>query len=192
MPPRSSSRWLPPLGQLAAVSLIAALAAWAGIELTRAAHSVAAFWFTNGILLALLLTRPRREWPALLAAGLVGDVTAGHLVADPIAQTAVLEGSNGVEILLAAMLLRRRWGRRADLTRPGALAEFTVIGVAFAPLCSGLLASALLAPMWGVPFPLLLARWYLGDALGIALMTPLVLSLLRGDLRQLLMPPVWS
>ncbi len=180
MPLRSHSPWLPPLGQLAAVSLVTALAAWAGIELTRAVHSVAAVWFTNGVLIALLLRRPMREWPALLAAGLAGDVAVGQLVGDPIAQTAVLEGSNGLEILVAAALLRHRWGRRADLTRPGVLA------------CSGLLAASLLAPMWGARFPVLLARWYLGDALGIALMAPLAFCLLRGDLRQLLTPPVWG
>ena len=189
---RSPLSPLPPLGQLATVALVTALAAWAGIELTRAVHSVAAVWFTNGMLIALMLTRPSREWPALLVAGLLGDVAAGQFVGDPIAQTVALEGSNAVEIIVAAGLLRHRWGRRADLTRPGSLAEFAVIGVATAPLCSGLLAASLLAPMWKVSFGVLLSRWYLGDALGIALVTPLALAVLRGDLRQLLTPPVWG
>jgi len=188
MPVRHQPPWLPPLGHLAAVSIVSALAAWAGIELTREAGSVAAVWFTNGILLAVLLTRPTRYWPALLAAGLAGDVVVGHLVGDPLAQTAVLEGSNGVEILLAASLLYYRRGRTPDLTLPGGLIEFALIGVLLAPALSGLMAARLLSPMWGVRFPRLLVRWYLGDALGIAVMTPLVLSLLRCELMPLLAP----
>jgi diguanylate cyclase (GGDEF)-like protein/PAS domain S-box-containing protein len=188
MPIRNQPPWLPPLGHLAAVSIVSALAAWAGIELTREAGSVAAVWFTNGILLAILLTRPTRQWPALLAAGLAGDVVVGHVVGDSLAQTAVLETSNGVEILLAASLLHYRRGRAPDLTLPGGLIEFTLIGVVLAPALSGLMAARLLSPMWEVPFLPLLTRWYLGDALGIAVMTPLALSLLRREPMPLLAP----
>jgi integral membrane sensor domain MASE1 len=180
---------LPRFGHLAAIFLIAALAAWAGIGLTRATHGVAALWLTNGIMIAMLLARPPRQWPALLAAGLGGDVVVGHLVGDHFGQTMVMEGSNGLEILVAAALLYCRRGRLPDLTLPGALVDFAVIGVVVAPMCSGLPAAGLLAPMWGVSFPHLLTRWCLGDALGIAVMTPLALSVLRGDLRSLLAPP---
>ena len=190
---RARSPWLPPIGHLAAVSLVAALAAWAGIELTRSYYSFAAIWFSNGILIALLLDRPRRTWPALIAAGLFGNIVVGQLTGDTLAQTAVLEGSNGTEILLAATLMRLLLGRNLDLTRWPTLAAFVPIAVVLAPLCSGLLAASALAVMWNVPFLHLLMRWYLGNALGIAVMTPLTLSLLRHDLKLILAPPfLWE
>jgi diguanylate cyclase (GGDEF)-like protein/PAS domain S-box-containing protein len=46
----------------------------------------------------------------------------------------------------------------------------------------------LLAPIWHTPFLSLLTRWYLSQALAAAVMTPLALSLLRGDLAPLLAP----
>src|SRR5215469_10480850 len=110
MPRRAVSPWLPPIGQLVAVSLVAALAAGAGIELTRGHFSFAAIWFSNGILIALMLDRPPRAWPAILAAGLLGNAVAGQLVGDAPAQTAMLEGCNGAEILLAVSLIRLRLG----------------------------------------------------------------------------------
>ena len=189
MPRRAVSPWLPPIGQLVAVSLVAALAAGAGIELTRGHFSFAAIWYSNGILIALMLDRPPRAWPAILAAGLLGNAVAGQLVGDAPAQTAMLEGCNGAEILLAVSLIRLRLGPKPDLTRRKALAGFVLIGIAFAPLCSALLSSSLLASVWNVPFPRLLMRWYLGNALGIAVMTPLALSVLRGDLKLILSPP---
>jgi PAS domain S-box-containing protein len=189
MPDRKPPPWLPPPGYLAAVSILSALAACVGMTLTPQGDSVAAVWFTNGILLAILLARPTRQWPALLAAGLAGDIAVGHVVGDSLAQTIVLEGSTGAEVLLAATLLFYRRGSAPDLTLPGGLIEFTLIGVVFAPALSGLMVARLLSLIWGAPFLHLLTHWYLGDALGIAVMTPLTLTLLRRDLMLLLAPP---
>jgi diguanylate cyclase (GGDEF)-like protein/PAS domain S-box-containing protein len=168
--------------------VVSALTAWVGIVLTRQVGNVAAIWFTNGILLAVLLTRPTRHWPALLAAGLAGVGIAGHLVGQSLTGILVLQASNAVDILLPAILLRDLRGSSPDLTLPGAFIEFTLIGVLLTPALSGLLAAQMLAPMWHTPFLPLLTRWYLGDALGVAVMTPLTLSLLRGELKPLLVP----
>jgi len=172
MPVRPLRAWLPPPGHLAVLLVVSALTAWAGIALTRQVGNLATLWFTNGILLAVLLTRPTRQWPALLAVGLTGAGLADHLAGQPLAAILVLQASNAIDILLPAVLLRDRRGNSPDLTLPGAFVEFIVFGVLLTPMISGLLAARLLAPIWHVPMLPLLTRWYLGDALGIAVMTP--------------------
>ena len=180
--------WLPPLWQLAAVAIVSGLTAWIGIALTHQVGNIAAVWFTNGILVAVLLTRPVRQWPALLAIGLLGIGVAGLAVGQSLPGLPVLQVSDAIDILLPASLLRYRRGISPDLALPGAFVEFTLIAVLLTPALSGLLAALLLAPMWHLPFLPLLRRWYLGDALGIAVMTPLALAVLRGELRPLLAP----
>jgi len=188
MQARERPKWLPSIWYLAAVSIISALSAWAGIALTRQAGNIAAIWFTNGILLAVLLTRTTRQWPVLLAAGLAGLAVAGHLAGHSAAAVLVLLGSGAVGIVAPAIVLRHRHGDSPDLSLPGVFIEFALIGAALTPALSGLVGALLLSPMWHQPFLPLLVRWYLGDALGILVMTPLAVALLRGELAPLLAP----
>jgi diguanylate cyclase (GGDEF)-like protein/PAS domain S-box-containing protein len=193
MPARERPTWLPSPFHLAAVSIVSALTAWAGIVMSRQTGNLAMIWFTNGILLAVLLTRATRQWPALLTAGLAGVAVTGLLMGQSLAAILALQASNIVAILLPAAVLccRRPRGRSdavSDLTLPGGLVELTLIGAVLGPALSGLLAAYLLSPIWHVPFQPLLTRWYLGDALGVAVVTPLALAALRGELAPLFAP----
>ena len=54
-----------------------------GIALSRQSEGVATIWFTNGMLFALVVTRPRRFWIYYFAAGLLADTLADVLYGDP-------------------------------------------------------------------------------------------------------------
>jgi diguanylate cyclase (GGDEF)-like protein len=91
-------------------------------------------------------------------------------------------------VLVAAALLRTRDSVRPSLTHGRTLRRFLFYGVAVAPLCSA--ATLQLLPFFGGTAPGLLAlrNWYMGDALGIAIMTPTILAIQREELAALIKP----
>jgi diguanylate cyclase (GGDEF)-like protein len=92
------------------------------------------------------------------------------------------------EVFVAAVLLRPRDSVPPILTPWPALRRFLLYGVIAGPLCSAAVVQ-LLRLFGGPPFtPAGLWMNCLGDALGIALMTPAILAIQRDDLVDLLRP----
>ena len=138
----------------------------------------ATFWPASGVTVAMLALRPRREWPAYLVAiyiaDFVMDITNGGY---SIRVSYGLALSNCVEPLVSASLLRAWLPARPDLSRLRDLGIF--YGAA---AVSGPLLGALVASVW--PWLLgtdalwpRLGRWYVGDALGVVVVAPLLLTL---------------
>lgn len=178
--PATPAAWPRVLAAAIAVGL-----AYAGlyriIELeTSFGNSVgAAFWPAAGMSTALLVLRPRAEWPVyLLTIGVVEtvmDLHAGFTLVSSIGMGV----ANVAEPLVAATLLRRLMRRLPDLSDLGDLAIFLGAAGVVAPL-----AGAVIGACWpwlfdGDPVWPRLGRWFLGDALGILVSAPLVISLLR-------------
>lgn len=164
------------LGLLTAVALSVALSAWVGIELTREAGRVASIWLANGLLLGVLLLNPRSQWVAYCIAGYVGNVAANVFTGDDLVTALLLSACNSLEVLLAAWALHSRLQTTHPLTTPRELAHFTFWAGGIAPLLSGLCASFYLsaqspASPWDI-----LQVWYPADALGIFIVTPLMLA----------------
>lgn len=57
-------RWLPQPWSLLSLAASFAVAAWLGLDLSRAVDRVALIWPANGVAVALLLAAPVRELPA--------------------------------------------------------------------------------------------------------------------------------
>ncbi|HET9442424.1 MAG TPA: diguanylate cyclase [Acidimicrobiales bacterium] len=136
----------------------------------------AAFWPGAGLSVAALLLRPRREWPALLAA-----VFAAELAVDlatgfhPVAALG-FGVANCAEPLLAAVLLQR-WGLAPpDLARVPHLLRFVAAAVVAGPALGGLLGTAIPALALGDPWLPRLPRWIVGDGMGVLMVAPIVLS----------------
>jgi integral membrane sensor domain MASE1 len=85
--------------------------------------------------------------------------------------------ANTVEVLVAAAFLAPGGGRRPDLTNLRTLGRFFLFGVVLAPLASTLFVQ-LARIVFSQPASLLeLSNWYIGDAIGIAIMTPFILAM---------------
>jgi len=176
-----------PTLQFAAAGLLVALTCWAGIELIPAGARVASIWLANGLLVGILLSVPTPRWPGFLIGGYLGNVLAGAVSGDLLAVTLSLALANTLEIVLAAGLLRLRLGAVIALEQPRALVHFALVAVLLAPLLSALVGAAVLSQGGGGPMLQLFAVWYPADALGMAIMVPLVLALTRpaaGELRR--------
>ncbi len=135
-------------------------------------------WPPNGVILAMLLTQPRHTWPWWIAVGIAGELTANLIWFDnPLHWALGYVVANLSSLLAAAFLLAHVFGgplRRFDQL-PQVLA-LLFIGVLAAPMISATLGSSIDALVGKNPFTKTWPVWWLGDATGILIATPLVIS----------------
>ena len=173
---REPTRWL----ELLITFLVLLLFSWLGIKLSNMSAGVATIWFTNGMLFALVILRPRSLWIQYFAVGLLADTLADVLYGDRIALAFGVSLANSVEVILSAIILTYIFGNPFNLSRRRPLVGFLVIAVIGATaVTSALGASWTLLFVKAGPWLTLFRTWYLGDILGMSIMAPLVFILLR-------------
>jgi integral membrane sensor domain MASE1 len=134
------------------------------------------FWPLNGITIALLITRPRKDWPLLLAAVALGTGGGEYVDDNPLGSTLLQRCLSVLEVALSASLLPRFVSLESWLRSPGLYPRFAA-AVIVGPAVSGLLAAAYFHWVEAKPFVAAFNSWALADAMGIAAVLPLVLAL---------------
>lgn len=174
-----------------AIGLCYYLGAYWGVTQTVTPEGIAILWPPNAVLLAGFLMLPLAQWPWIAVAALVAECVA-DTPAFPLWSAMAFGLINVSETALAAWLIRGSSGRRFDFDR---LAH----GVRF--LLYGPVLAAALAGMAGAGVYLLLERaetgylalwrlWWFGDALGLLLLTPIIVIFWRW-LENGLPRPAW-
>ncbi|MES2682462.1 MAG: diguanylate cyclase [Pseudomonadota bacterium] len=176
MSPPPPTRWQPSL-QALQLAVLVGICCWVTIALTRGDGRVAAIWLSNGLLLGVLLSTPTGDWLRYLIAGFAGNVVANLLSGDALHMAPLLAGCNTLEVILAAWPLRRRLGAGMVLGTSLGLLYFAAFCGLLAPLASSIAASALLGWHGGAPFQATFSVWFPADAMGMIIVTPLVLAL---------------
>lgn len=160
------------------------LGAVLGVAASSMSEGIAIFWLPNGILLAALLLAPRRDWPLYLLAAVAAEVAA-DLPTFTLLQALGFASINLFECLLAALLLQRV-ARPFTLDRLRHVALFGLVLV----FASGL-AAFLGASIYSLSVPTTSSFWdfwtiwWLGDGMGVLLVTPLVLGWMQGPSRPI-------
>jgi diguanylate cyclase (GGDEF)-like protein len=176
-------------GKAILVAVVAFAANIAAMEITRGAQQVSPIWLSNAIILGLLLTTRTRNWPWLIGAGLVANLSANLLTGDGLMLGLGFSAANMLEALLAAILIR---GGEPEgsivLTEGKYVARFFLFGVLLAPALVAPAGAALVSFGYGIDATHVYLRWFAADALGIALVVPLILFLRHSNWRQLLIP----
>jgi len=166
------------------------LGAYLGVNYTLMPEGIAIVWPPNGVLLAVLLIRPQREWVWYLAA-----IFPAELIADyptfTLAQALAFAAINSSEALLAAYLLRGRHGPAFTLSHLREAMRFGLFAVIAASMSAAVLGAWMYQSIkvgdtsywayWQI--------WWFGDALGLLLVTPLIIGWM--DRKSLAMPP-WN
>ena len=173
----------------AAVTLAATLAgyvalAWCGQQFLGAGSGIASFWPPNGLIVSLLVLLPARLRPWVAAAVLPGELVADSLQGQPVLAALGWGTTNLLEAVVAVAILMRV-ARRSPLF--DTQRDFFALAVAAvsAPLAGGLLGAAVSYASYGGSYGRAWLTWWLGDATGILLVVPLVVSLARpGALRM--------
>jgi PAS domain S-box-containing protein len=177
---------------VAVLLLGVAVAAWVGIAFTAQTNRVATVWLANGLVAAVVLGVPCRNWPTYLLGSLAVYAAVDALNGDSIATAVMLPAINVFEILVTVLSLRWRLGRMPDLSGQRNFVTFLLIGGVLAPAAAGLLAATWLQAALSQPFAETFLTWFAADALGMIVTVPTMLCLLRGDVARLFTESSWQ
>jgi two-component system cell cycle sensor histidine kinase/response regulator CckA len=136
-------------------------------------------WPPSGLMLGFLLLSPRRDWPTIVAGGLIGsfcsDLHSGFTFSFAVAAAA----ANGLETLVAASVVRWRLGRRLTLSSLRDVGELTIGAAILSNAVTAVLGAATLHR--GVDLRLVRGWfiWWVGDGLGMLIVAPLVIGGVR-------------
>lgn len=136
-------------------------------------------WVTNGLMLAYLLLAPRHRWRAYLAAGFVAQVAGSMLVDRHWRMNLFLAVLNTIEVLIGALLLRRRSRDLPCFTDRKYLVRFLVFGALAGQVVSGIICAAVTVLTGHAHFWSQLARWIAADGLGAAVVTPACVAIFQ-------------
>ena len=172
------------LRYLAGVALLAvtyAVAGRLGFTASVVHPVVSSVWPPSGIALAALLMFGRRFWPGIAVGAFLVNVTAGIA---PLGAVGIAVG-NTLEAVVAAWIVISFAGIGVTLERRR---DVFALGLAalIAPIVSATIGISVLAMLSSSRFPSGTAwlAWASGDAIGILLMTPLILAWSRAIPRR--------
>lgn len=134
-------------------------------------------WPPAGVFIATLLATSPYSWPWWILAGWLAEMFAQFMwFHSPPIVGLLIFGGNALAAIVGAALVNLASGRRARLETIGEVLAF-VVGAGAAPLVSATVGSATLA-WFGVKSQTFASVWplfWIGDATGILLVTPVVL-----------------
>jgi signal transduction histidine kinase len=162
--------------QLAVVALAYWLAAGASLRLALVHGQVTPIWPPTGIALVAILVFGRRVSPAIFLAALAVNLPIGP---SPLGAIAIAAGNTLAPLTAAAFL--KRAGFRIELDRLRDAAAIILFGALVAMTVSATVGSSVLVLAGAVPadsFWSTWAVWWTGDAMGVLLVAPFLLSLL--------------
>jgi diguanylate cyclase (GGDEF)-like protein/PAS domain S-box-containing protein len=156
------------------------LGAVLGVAASSMSEGISIVWLPNGVLLAALLLVPRRDWPLHLLAAVFAEIAA-DLPTFTLAQALSFAAVNLFECMLAAWLLQRV-ARPFALDRLRHVALFGLYALVLACGLGALLGASIysLSVPTTTSFWTFWMIWWLGDGLGVLLVTPLLLGWLQG------------
>jgi PAS domain S-box-containing protein len=168
------------------MSLLVGLTTWISILLTvKSGLPVASIWLPNALLLAVLLNTPQRQWPVYLLASYLTNLLAHPLAHRDLLGSLGFSLCDSLEVLVAAVALRRYCGEKLDLIENRVLMRFLGICVVGAPAFFALLASGWLCILGRTDGLDEFKMRYAGHALGMITILPTAWALVPGRLRSL-------
>jgi PAS domain S-box-containing protein len=150
--------------------------AWLATRMTPRAGDIAYLWPAGGFALGMLLIAPKRLWLPFLAAAFLADLAHAEMLTHAFPKSLGYASGYFACLLLVALTLRRWLGAPVRLDGVRQLILFVLV----APLAGNLLAAgsgAFISTLFGDPaFFHTFRVWWVSDALGIMLVTPLIVA----------------
>jgi PAS domain S-box-containing protein len=184
-PAAGLKRWLAIGRYIVTLVVVAAIyfaLAKLGLSLASVNPSASPIWPASGIALAAVLLGGLRMWPAIM----VGAFAANATTAGTLESSAFIALGSTLEAMVGGFLIGRWSGGAETFTTPARIAKFALVSVAPATvtgatigvvtLCvAGLAQWTHFAPIW--------VTWWLGDAAGALVVTPVMVLWAQTDWR---------
>jgi PAS domain S-box-containing protein len=144
-------------------------------------------WLPGGLFMATLILTSVRSWPWWVLAGCLGEMI-GQLLwfHSPLPAALLIYGGNALEAMTGAWLVTRYCGRPVRLETLQEVLLFVVLGAGIAPVLSATVGSATLE-WFGVKSQTFMTAWplwWIGDATGVLIVTPLALVVFQNWRRE--------
>jgi signal transduction histidine kinase len=175
------SRWPQWLRLLLFAGLYAGLA-WLGREVAHPADHLSPIRLPSGLLLFALLVTRRRRWPVVALTSIAAGLLAHHS-SQALGVTVLVSTCGALQGILCAYLLRRFLGHRLELYRVRDVLGLVMVASGLSAL-SSLLSVAIITGSRAHSWEMYWHTWevfWIGDALGMLVLTPLLLTWLRGS-----------
>ena len=157
-------------------------AAKLGLSMAFVAPQVTAVWPPSGIAVAALILFGPRLWPGVMLGAFFANVTAS----EPVWTAVAISAGNTLEGLIAAVILKRYLNFDHLLERRRDVLALTFIAALLSTLAAATIGAASLCAS-GVQswerFSAIWSVWWIGDAIGVILVTPLALTWSRRNWR---------
>jgi len=144
------------------------------------------FWPAAGVTVSVLVLRPRREWPAYFVAICAADAVTSLFGGASVWSSLSSGLANGAEATLSATLVARWLGRVPDLSRRRDLRVFIVAAACVGPALGAAIGAGFPWLIGETPLWPRLGRWYVGDAVGVLVVAPLLISVVHPPAKPLL------
>ena len=150
-------------------------AARLGLTLAFDAGQVTPVWPASGIALAAVVLFGSSVWPGIFLGAFIANATIG----EPILVAASIAVGNTLEALAALWLMQRSGGFDPALVRVRDVVRFMFLGAGASPLIAaslGVLSLCIGAVHPWADAPGLWITWWVGDAMGMLVLAPLLLT----------------
>jgi serine phosphatase RsbU (regulator of sigma subunit)/integral membrane sensor domain MASE1 len=131
------------------------------------ATAIVVLFLSAGVTLSALVLTRIRQWPAILAAIALAEITIDLSHGAPPWAAAGFALANTTEPLVGALLLRRAVRGPVDLLRRNDLVAFVACAVVIGPMVGGLLGGTTINAAFGRPWPEAFLSFWAGDATGV-------------------------
>ena len=169
-----------------AVGVAFFLAASAGLALSRVYGQVASFWPATAIAIVILWRNPQVSRRAGLFAVAAGAAAALVLGGTPLRAVLPLAVVDAFEVWVGLAGLAFLGERRIDRSIPVFLSSLVIVGMV-APVAGGAAGAAVVHEGFGSDFIAVWQTWWLGNALGAAVVMPVGASASFARIRE-----IWS
>jgi len=159
-------------------------------------EKIAFFWPSNAIAAVVLLFAPRRNWPVILGAVVVGYIAArGPAGGLPPAVLAGFSVANLFECTVVALVFGAAWRGDVRLATMPRFLPYLLIACVIASTLSGIIGAIVVSQvLHGATFLRAFVVWFAGDLSGLVLVLPFIVAFLVPDdgMRCLAFPAVNS
>lgn len=153
--------------------------AWIGYWSSINPNKFVTFWFPSGFYLAILFTTKVRQWPYVVVAAIIGNISFDLMDGKPLWLTLIFSSANSVDALVGVFLFRRFVSSVPAFKKTAEIVLFFIINVIGCPAISATIGAFTLHNMDGAPLLYLWLTWWSGTALGIITLTPLILMICK-------------
>jgi diguanylate cyclase (GGDEF)-like protein/PAS domain S-box-containing protein len=145
----------------------------------RSGPTVNLIWVATGLWLTYLLLAPRWRWRGYLVAGVAAMSLGSALIGEPWQTNLLYNILNLVEVLIGALLLRRKSTHLPRFTDRKYLVRFVCFAVLAGPIAAGAILTLVLATWQHNGNLNTFFDWVIGDGLGTAVMVPTFVAIFQ-------------